>query len=949
MKSLLSQNSLGIDLKSTWLMWAMVFILPACTKQQSEEKGNNELPDPTRFTYETIADGMDEPMQLDFDSQGNVYFIERTGALKMVGEEGGNVKRLGNVPLAVEKAPGLIGILMNKEFINNRQLFLYYSAREDKGAFMRLSRFTLDEKGIMAPGSEVVLLKIPWEQPDGEHFGGGMCWDLDGNLLLSVGGDSAPTQYAPLPFTNQGGRGQDSGRTAGNTNDLRGSIIRIKPQSEGTYTIPPGNLFPDNLPNTRPEIYVMGNRNPWRLSVDSKTGFLHWGEVGPDAGVDSEELGPMGYDEFNVAKEAGNFGWPFFIGKNLAYNSYIYELAEYSSPYNPASPVNTSPNNTGLMELPPAQPALVAYPYRVSEEWPLLESAARSAVGGPIFRKTDFDEGTEGLFPEFFEGKWLVTDYVRNWIMVMDMNEDRTEVNSIVSLLPSELLKHKQPLDLDFGPDGAVYVVEYGLTGQGRISKIKYNAGNRTPIAKAASNITDGAVPMEVNLNSEGSMDHDGDALRYLWTIQPEIEGTPQTFDIADPKLTLGQPGKYKVTLKVSDTQGEFDETAFKIIAGNHRPEVQIEITKGNSTFFFPNDTIQYEVRVNDAEDGATTNGNIPVEEVFFSAEYIPSGMRPEELTLMENEGLIKPGTAIRHVQAQSLLQQLNCMTCHQVENKLVGPSYLEVAQRYASRKNAADTLYASIMEGVSGKWGESIMPPHPMLASEETFQIIDYILNLAKNEAGYQELPLKGEFSLEAYDKTGPVSRLGKFFNFEVQPGSYIFRASYTDKGIPGNADIQLSGREIILLRYPILAPQTADFISEEGISFTPSTDDPGFMFTGKGGHLGFKDIDLTGLSTINIGAVTRFWYWSHYIGGTLELRLDSLDGKLVGAPFEIIPPLNKEGDGPFFGEAAGKPVPIDVSMIDGVHDIYIIIRNEKARERDALVIMTGIEFIKE
>ncbi|MEX0882449.1 MAG: hypothetical protein WDZ72_03140, partial [Cyclobacteriaceae bacterium] len=134
-----------------------------------------------------------------------------------------------------------------------------------------------------------------------------------------------------------------------------------------------------------------------------------------------------------------------------------------------------------------------------------------------------------------------------------------------------------------------------------------------------------------------------------------------------------------------------------------------------------------------------------------------------------------------------------------------------------------------------------------------------------------------------------------------------------------------------------------------EDNISFTPSTDDPGFMITGNGGYLGFRDIDLTGVSTINIGAVTRFWHWSHYIGGTLELRLDSLEGRLVGAPFEIIPPLNKEGEGPFFGEAAGKPVPIDVSMIDAVHDIYIIIRNEKARKRDALVIMTGIEFIKE
>src|SRR5690606_4791822 len=124
---------------------------------------------------------------------------------------------------------------------------------------------------------------VPWQQPDGQHFGGGMTWDKDGNLYLSIGADSHPTQYSPLPFTNEGGRGEDEARTASNTNDLRGKIIRIRPQSDGSYLIPEGNLFAQDSPNTLPEIYVMGNRNPWRLSIDPKTGYLHWGEVGPDA------------------------------------------------------------------------------------------------------------------------------------------------------------------------------------------------------------------------------------------------------------------------------------------------------------------------------------------------------------------------------------------------------------------------------------------------------------------------------------------------------------------------------------------------------------------------------------------------------------------------------------------------------------------------------------------
>ena len=304
---------------------------------------------------------------------------------------------------------------------------------------MRLSRFTLSPDGPIDMSSEVVMLSIPWEQPDGSHFGGGMTWDRDGNLYLAVGGDTQASPYEPIHYRgDDSSRVQDAARTAGNTNDLRGTILRITPQPDGRYTIPEGNLFSTDTPKTRPEIYVMGTRNPWRLSIDSETGDLHWGEVGPDAGTDSEKYGPMGYDEFNVTASAGNFGWPFVIGPNRPYHTYDYETHTYGAPYDPQGPINASPNNTGLRELPPAQPSLLAYPYRGSDEWPILGSAARSAVGGPIFRRADFAEDAARVFPAYFEGKWLVTDYVRNWIMVLTMNRERTEVTDIERLLPAD-------------------------------------------------------------------------------------------------------------------------------------------------------------------------------------------------------------------------------------------------------------------------------------------------------------------------------------------------------------------------------------------------------------------------------------------------------------------------------------------------------------------------------
>ncbi len=53
----------------------------------------------------------------------------------------------------------------------------------------------------------------------------------------------------------------------------------------------------------------MGHRNAWRVSVDGKTGWIYWGEIGPDQDKDTE-AGPRGYDEQNQAKGTGFFGWP---------------------------------------------------------------------------------------------------------------------------------------------------------------------------------------------------------------------------------------------------------------------------------------------------------------------------------------------------------------------------------------------------------------------------------------------------------------------------------------------------------------------------------------------------------------------------------------------------------------------------------------------------------------
>src|SRR5439155_260315 len=131
------------------------------------------------------------------------------------------------------------------------------------------------------------------------------------------------------------------------------------------------------------------------------TGCLYWGDVGPDANVDSVGRGPRGYDEINQARSAGNYGWPYFVGNNQAYYKTTWvdsATVIAGAQFDPAHPVNRSPNNTGLNELPRARGAYIWYPYAASPEFPIVGTGGRAVAAGPVFHRDDF-RGAARPFP----------------------------------------------------------------------------------------------------------------------------------------------------------------------------------------------------------------------------------------------------------------------------------------------------------------------------------------------------------------------------------------------------------------------------------------------------------------------------------------------------------------------------------------------------------------------
>jgi cytochrome c len=80
-----------------------------------------------------------------------------------------------------------------------------------------------------------------------------------------------------------------------------------------------------------------------------------------------------------------------------------------------------------------------------------------------------------------------------------------------------------------------------------------------------------------------------------------------------------------------------------------------------------------------------------------------------------------------------ALAQKNTCTACHAVDKKIVGPSYHDVAKKYAGQKDAAATIAASIKAGGAGKWGPVPMPPQPALSEADTQTLAAWILGGAK------------------------------------------------------------------------------------------------------------------------------------------------------------------------------------------------------------------------
>lgn len=820
-----------------------------------------EIPDEHRFRKIVLTEETIDPTAISVAYDGKVYFSEDMGTIKVYKPGSNSVSIVGKLKVFTCGEEGLIGMTLDPDYENNGWIYVnrtvsdyidmpcgeVYSKPEirfeDPTSNQVISRFTI-VNDTLDMASEKVLLKVPNQHM--RHIGGSLAFDGAGNLYISVGENTHPgflNPYAPLD-ERPGRKNYDTQRTSSNTMDYRGKILRIHPERDGTYTIPDGNLFAKDDPLALPEIYVMGCRNPFRISVDKETNTLYWGEVGPDAYADIPR-GPMGYDEINATTESGFFGWPYFIADNQAYARYDYDTEEAGALFDAAKPENSSPNNSGKTILPPAKPAFIWYPYAKSEEFPELGQGGRTAMAGPVYH---YESGNDSniKFPSYFDKALFIYDWMRGWIKVVRIDEGG-ELTSIEDFMPST--RFISPIDMQFGPDGSLYVLEFGSTWgsnpDARLIKIEYVPGNRPPHIELSADKSVGACPLTVNFSSEGTIDYDkDDSLTYEWRFDSsDIQSSER-----NPTYTFEKPGVYTATLVVKDDKGATSTSQLEIRAGNEAPQLTIEMPNRGS-FYWENDKIPYTIHLKDKEDGSLKNGDIDSTLVNVSLKWLKGNYTVEPSS--NGMGQLKS-------QGEKLIGESDCRSCHKVNERAIGPSFMEIAKRYEGEEGAIDYIAEKIISGGSGVWGEISMSAHPMFSEEDTRRMADYILSLATENKNIKKMGVKGTIGIPPSDL--PEDR------------TFVLEASYTDKGASGMEPITVS--EMRVLQPPKLEAENystqRDVLSESG--------DNGIAMGFSSTYISFKNIDLTGVDAVTF----RYSYRGPEC--FITIKTDSPDGEIIG-----------------------------------------------------------------
>ena len=462
--------------------------------------------------YQPLVQGLRDPTALDVAPDGRVIWIQREGKVG-IWKQDGTVVEAGTLPVDAydrsqneggqhgggatcprgDECPagfelaegGIHGITLSPDFAETGHLYLYYTVVGSLGSPVnppkmpgargpdstegkfRLSRFTL-VGDTLDLSSEVPLFENPAEWFHCCHYGGDMDWLSDGTLILTVGDDTISDESQGFsPHDKRPGHEYNNADlTAQNLADRRGKVLRIDVRDvdgDGSM-IPADNPFLD-VEGADPYVYALGFRSNYRVAVDPDTDTLYVSTVGPDGGTASSRRGPAAHEEIEVVPPGGgtNHGWPRCIANNIPYWEFDFATGQSIAPFDCSE----------------MTPAAIWYTYRPSQTSPyvLAGSGGNTVMAGTVYKRPA--SGALRL-PPAYDNQLLWMEYARDQIWRNPIKPDGTLANAVTDMVPVMYGGLRSPIDSVVGPDGALYLVEYGSniwnSTDGRISRVTCRA-----------------------------------------------------------------------------------------------------------------------------------------------------------------------------------------------------------------------------------------------------------------------------------------------------------------------------------------------------------------------------------------------------------------------------------------------------------------------------------------
>jgi cytochrome c len=400
-----------------------------------------------------------------------------------------------------------------------------------------------------------------------------------------------------------------------------------------------------------------------------------------------------------------------------------------------------------------------------------------------------------------------------------------------------------------------------------------------------------------------------------------------------DLQYTADTAGEHKVRLTVTDADGATAETGVVLEAGNEPPVIEIRFSNGNGSFYWDDQTVDYQVVVTDLEDGSTEDGSIAAGDVMVSLDFIAEGLDLAGALSGHQQGS-------GYTNGNDLIEASDCTACHTKDKASVGPSYAQLAQRYEGTAEQLDVLADKVLNGGAGNWGEHAMSPHPQHSREEALEMVAAMLGVS---SGLQPegLPLAGELSFDKHQAGASENEWIGSYN----TGRYLLTASYTDSS--GEVAASQSARVSKLIRFPKVTasdfdtafdvmsmPVPIEGMGEFEIMLFRAAED-----LDSRAYIKLDQLDLVGIDRIRFGVATSKMFTT---GGKLAVYIDSPSGELIAT-------VDVENKNIGMPDSADY-YEVEIPRITGRHDVYIVADEVvDGRKAKPVYIFVLVEFIRD